>query len=123
MPKASSYVSRTAEDVLLVQGNDYEVIGIEPTKYRVIDEVGRVCLLPRSFFFVFVEEDVYPQSDQVIPPTDWICQENGDGQTVFVPPEFSSPGFFQRLADNQSPETDVYGEYLRKLEIVDHQRP
>jgi hypothetical protein len=108
MPKATSLVSRIAHGPSLVQGNEYEVIGIDDEYYRVIDDKGDPILYPKNYF---LESDL-------VPPDGWVVDKYEDGQYAASPPELAAPRFFEDYHDGRSRAVEVFKEFCAKIKGV-----
>ena len=85
----TAIVSKTTNRKSLVQGHDYEVIGIDQDSLMVIDDSGEPVSYPSSFFL----------EAEIEVPTDWIRTEHGDGEFSCDPPELAGRGFYEDYAD------------------------
>jgi hypothetical protein len=103
MTKVTAIVSKTTNRVSLVQGNEYEVIGIELLDYRIFDESGEPALFPKSYF----------QDEEVAPPPDWICRKYDDDEYEYNLPQFSDRGFFEDYADGVKEAVDAMEAFRR----------
>jgi hypothetical protein len=110
MPKITAIVSRTCNQLSLVQGHDYEVIEVDEDCFRVIDESGEPALYPKTFFL----------DCDFAPPTDWLTHDYGGGQYTISPPEFSSAGFFEDYDDQVPAAVETYRDYVRRLATMNH---
>lgn len=104
MPKVTSVVSRVTDHVSLVQGHDYEVIGIDDECFRIVDESREPALHPKSFFV----------DCQIDPPDDWKYHDFGEGEYAYDPPEFASRGFFEDYADGKTKAVQEFRAYLQR---------
>lgn len=107
MLTVTSIVSRTTNHISLVQGHDYEVIGIENTYFRIVDESREPELCPKSFFL----------DCDVSPPKEWIHRQYEDGEYDFYPPEFATRGFFEHYADGEASALRIFREYLQNKKL------
>jgi len=107
MPRVTAVVSRTTDRISLVQGHEYEVIGIDDTCFRIVDESGEPALHPKSFFL----------DCEDCPPKEWLLQKFEDGEYACYPPEFSSIGFFEDYADGQSNAVQIFRRHLRNCTL------
>jgi len=105
MPKATSLVSKETNKQSLVQGNDYVVIGLDESDFRIIDESGEICLYPKSYFL-----DV-----DFTPPSDWILISYGEGSYSFQAPEFSAKGFYENFEDGEGEAIKTFEKFKQKL--------
>lgn len=104
MPKVTAIVSRITNHNSLVQGHQYEVIGIDDTCFRIVDESSEPVLHPMSFFV-----DV-----EISPPNGWVTRHFEDGQYEATPPEFAILGFFEDYADGQANALHIFRDYIQK---------
>lgn len=111
MPKVTAIVSRTTNHISLVQGHEYEVIGIDELSFRIVDESGEPTLHPKSFFL----------DCEITAPDEWQYQEYGDGEYTYLPLELSSRGFFEDYADGQCAAVQTYREYLQRQKVHSQQ--
>ena len=109
MPKVTSIVSRVTNRISLVQGHDYELIGIEDSSFRIVDESGEPALHPKSCFL----------ECENIPPHDWKYHDFGDGVYSYYPPEFASIGFFEDHADGEQTAVQSFTRYLESRNLPD----
>ena len=109
MLKVTALVSRVTNHISLVQGHDYEVIGIDDEHFRTVDESSEPSLHPKSFF-----------SDcQIDPPNHWKYQDFGEGEYAYDPPQFASRGFFEDYADGKPAAVQESRDYLRRRSLFD----
>lgn len=107
MPKVTAIVSRKTNHISLVQGREYEVIGIDDTSFRIVDEAGEPALHPKSFFM----------DCEITPPDDWKYQDFGEGEYIYTPPDFASSGFFEDYADGEAITVQRFRDYLTKKNL------
>ena len=110
MPKVTAIVSKKCWEMSLIQGEEYELIGIEDigsnqAYFRIVDEKGDPPLYPCCYF---LEEDI-------LPPADWIRKDFGESRIDYYPSELSGRYFFDHHSDDKSEEVRLYNEYLRKI--------
>ena len=110
MPKVTAIVSKKSWKMSLIQGEEYELIGIEHREtnlafFRIVDEKGDPPLYPCCYF---LEEDI-------LPPADWIQEDFGEGRIDYYPSELSGRYFFDHHSDDKPEEVRLYNEYLRKI--------
>ena len=88
MLRATAVVSKATNRQSLIQGNDYEVIGIRRFVSKNHRRNGRTGgFYPKTYFL----------DDELIPPTHWVLRKYGDDEYTYDPPELSTPGFYERL--------------------------
>lgn len=105
MLKVVAVVSKTTNRLSLVQGHDYEVIGIDQDCFRVVDESGEPAIYPQEYFL-----------DQTItPPEHWVLRKYSDDEYTYDPPELSEPGFYEDYADGLEPALRKFKEYRQKM--------
>ncbi len=73
----------------LTTGQYYLVIGIEADDYRILNDLGRPYLFPRSLFDV-----VDPQE-----PDDWVNEYGEDRERYAYPSQLNACGFFEDFFD------------------------
>ncbi len=110
MPKVTAIVSKKSWKMSLIQGEEYELIGIEDigsdqAYFRIVDEKGDPPLYPCCYF---LEEDI-------LPPADWIRKDLGESRIDYYPFELSGRYFFDHHSDDKPEEVRLYNEYLRKI--------
>jgi hypothetical protein len=108
MPRVTAIVSRSTNRVSLVQGHEYEVIGIDDTHFRIVDECGEPALYPKSFFV----------DCEISPPDDWEYQDFGDGEFTINPREFSSNGFYEDYADARAAAVEAFKDYIQQKGLL-----
>ncbi len=81
----TAVVSKTTNRQSLIQGHDYEVIGIDQDSFMIIDLSGEPVSYPRVFFLVC----------EVELPSDWVLTDYGEGEFTCDPPEFAERGFYE----------------------------
>ena len=111
MPKVTSIVSRKTDHISLVQGHDYEVIGIDDACFRIVDESCEPALHPKSFFM----------DCEIVPPDDWKYQDFGAGEYAYSPPELAAIGFFEDYADGQLAAVKRFRTYLESRKLLDRE--
>lgn len=111
MPKVTAIVSRVTNHISLVQGHDYEVIGIDDEYFRIVDESCEPALHPKSFFV----------DCEIDPPSDWKHEDYGEGEFAYAPPEFASRGFFEDYADGQDAAVRGFRAYLQRNKLLDRE--
>lgn len=104
MPKVTAIVSRVTNRVSLVQGHEYDVIGIDDMYFRIVDESEEPALHPKSYF----------GDCEITPPDEWEYRDFGDGEYLFAPREFVSIGFFEDYHDGLPAAILIFREYLQK---------
>ena len=108
MPKVTAVVSKTTNRLSLVQGHEYDVIGIDDSSFRVIDECGEPALYPKDYFLECVLD----------PPDDWVVHEYEDGEYTCSPRDLSQPGFFEDYSDGCNDAINLFNEYVRRVPRV-----
>jgi len=111
MQKVTSIVSRKTDHVSLVQGHDYEVIGIDDTCFRIVDESGEPALHPKSFFM----------DCDIVPPDNWKYQDFGEGEYAYSPAELATIGFFEDYSDGQVTAVQRFRSYLENRKRLDRE--
>lgn len=104
MPRVTAIVSRTTNHSSLVQGHEYEVIGIDDTCFRIVDESNEPALHPKSFFL----------DTEISPPNNWVNRHFEDGEYEVLPLEFAALGFFEDYADGQANALRIFRDYIQK---------
>ena len=104
MPRVTAIVSRTTNHSSLVQGHEYEVIGIDDTCFRIVDESREPALHPKSYFM----------DCEITLPKDWVNHHFDDGEYEIIPSEFATLGFFEDYADGQANALHVFRDYIQK---------
>lgn len=99
----TAVVSKTTNRQSLVQGHDYEVIGIDQDSFMIIDESGEPVSYPRVFF-VDCEIEV---------PSGWVTTDYDDGEFTCDPPEFAERGFYEDYANGVESAILKYREYQK----------
>lgn len=108
MPQVTAIVSRVTNRISLLQGHDYEVIGIDDKYFRIVDESGEPVLHPKSFFV----------DCEIVPPEDWNYRNDGEGEYAYDPPEFSAKGFCEDYADGHSAAVRKFRAYLQSKNLM-----
>lgn len=108
MPKVTAMVSRETDHISLVQGHEYELIGIDDTFVRVVDESREPALHPKSYFL----------DSEISPPSDWEYRDYGNGEYAYHPREFSARGFFEDYADGQVAAILEFKRYLEHRNLL-----
>ncbi len=88
----------------LKPGIVYEVIGLDWSMYRIIDEGNMPALYPKKYFDVV---------DPTI-PKNWVWKKFEDKTYYAAPPEFAEPGFFERWYEHEESARKIFDEYLIK---------
>ena len=104
MLRATAIVSKTTNRQSLVQGNDYEIIGIDDSCLRVIDESGEPGLFPKSYFL----------EGHFCPPPNWVLRKFDEDEYSYDPPELSEPGFYEDYADGHEAALATFRQYRIK---------
>jgi len=86
----------------LEAGKTYEVIGVSPDNYRVIDEAGEPILYPNYLFDIV---------DSAIPES-WVRREYGPDECYINPPELSRPGFYEDYFDGKAEAKEIFEKFL-----------
>ncbi len=102
MKRITALVSKSTNNISLIQGNDYQVIGIREKFFHIVDEAGEPTLYPKSYFSGFVETV----------PSGWMFHHFECGDYICYPQELSSRGFFERYDDGHQKEIEVFKKYL-----------
>lgn len=90
-------------------GETYEVLGIECGDFRLIDDLGAPVLIDAAACEVVDKAR----------PGDWVTTIE-DGDEYAYPPEFSTPGFWERYHEHEPEALRVYSRYVnRKLRTTD----
>ena len=83
----------------------YDVIGIDDTYYRIINEAKEPILYPKALFEVI---------DSSIPNT-WVRKDCGDDEYYIDPPEFSRRGFYEDYFDGKPEAIHLFQEFVKSL--------
>jgi hypothetical protein len=86
----------------------YEVIGLDDTYFRVINDRGEPTLFSREEFEVI---------DDAI-PSDWIWRREADGTYYADPPGLDEPGFYEDFFDKKYYAIDRFSQYLQRQGIT-----
>ncbi len=89
----------------LTPGNQYEVIGIEGTWLRIINDRGEPILYPPEAFDV----------TETRAPEDWIWDWYSADEYYANPAVFNARGFYERYFDGNQDAKDVFLNYVRQL--------
>jgi hypothetical protein len=102
VPRVTSIVTRRTNGITLVQGHEYDVIGIDDAGFDVVDELGEPGWYPKSFF---LEQDLRH-------PEDWQYEDFGDDGYCCFPRELGSRFFFEDYSDRKQSAIEAYKSYI-----------
>lgn len=88
----------------LNQARTYEVVGIEASDYRIVNENGKPYLYPAALF------EVLDPSES----TEWLSEIGPEGERYAYPPELAAPGFFEDWFDGDPRAQAVFAKYLKR---------
>ena len=108
MQKVTAIVSKETNRISLVQGHDYDVIGIDDTSFYIVDESCEPAMYPKSYFL----------DSEIEPPKDWHYQDFGDGEYAYFPTALASKGFFEGYADGLNTSVQGFREFLMNNNLL-----
>lgn len=82
----------------LTPGQPYSVIGIEADAFRILNDLGRPFLFPKSLFALLDKTE----------PGDWLTEFGEDGERYSYPVPLNTPGFFEDFFDNKRKAVTVF---------------
>ncbi len=104
MKKIIAIVSKRTNGISLVQGNDYQVIGILANDFQIVDESGEPSLYSKSYFIDF----------DVAVPQEWVFRHYSHDFYTCYPSEFSERAFFDRYHDRHQKKIDIFNQYVKR---------
>ena len=87
----------------LTVGNTYRVLGIEADDIRIMSDIGRPWLYPRSLFEV-VDDTL---------PSDWVTEYGEEGEFYASPSALNSRGFWEGYFEHENDKKITLAVYLQ----------